>query len=171
MSGDRIDAAKRAAIALAHFSVKAGDRVGIVGFNTKAEIVVDITSDVEEIITKVMSLKPGGATDIGDAIRVGTELFRRCGRPDRDWHMILLTDGVPTKGEPDPETKALSEATAASRMGVTISTIGIKLPEEGIRLIEHIAGISGGRSHHITDPEELTLVTLNEYRRAKGMGP
>ncbi|WP_457620516.1 AAA family ATPase [Methanopyrus sp.] len=171
MSGDRIDAAKRAAITLAHFSVKVGDRVGIVGFNTKAEIVVDITSDVEEIITKVMSLKPGGATDIGDAIRVGTELFRRCGRPDRDWHMILLTDGVPTKGEPDPETKALSEATAASRMGVTISTIGIRLPEEGIRLIEHIAGISGGRSHHITDPEELTLVTLNEYRRAKGMGP
>ncbi|WP_148688475.1 AAA family ATPase [Methanopyrus sp. SNP6] len=171
MSGDRIDAAKRAAIALAHFSVKAGDRVGIVGFNTKAKIIVDITSDVEGIITKVMSLKPGGATDIGEAIRVGTELFRRCGRPDRDWHMILLTDGVPTKGEPDPETKALSEATAASRMGVTISVIGIKLPEEGIRLIEHIAGISGGRSHHITDPEELTLVTLNEYRRAKGIGP
>ncbi len=167
MAGDRIDAAKRAAIALTHFSLRHQDRVGIVEFNSKARVVTDITSDIEKIITEVISLKPGGATDIGDAIRVGVKLFERCGERDRDWHMILLTDGVPTKGEPDPESKAVSEAIAAARRGITISTIGIRLPREGRRLIEQIASITGGRSYHIASPEELTLVTLNEYRRAK----
>ncbi len=167
MAGDRIDAAKRAAIALTHFSLRHRDRVGIVEFNSRARVVTDITSDVERIITRVISLKPGGATDVGDAIRVGVRLFERSGGRDRGWHMILLTDGIPTKGEPDPETKAVSEAIAAARRGVTISTIGVRLPREGRQLIEQIASITGGRSYHITDPEELTLVTLNEYRRAK----
>ncbi len=163
MAGDRIDAAKRAAIALAHKGIKSGDRVGIVGFDSRAEVVAPLSADLESVITSVMALKPGGSTDIGEAIRTAVEEFKTHGRRDRDWHVILLTDGVPTKGEPTPEDKAYSETMAAVNEGVTISTIGIRLPEEGIRVIEQIAGMAGGRSYHVTDPEDLTLVTLMEY--------
>ncbi len=170
MAGDRIDAAKRAAIALAHKGIKSGDRVGIVGFDSRAEVVAPLSADLESIITSVMALKPGGSTDIGEAIRTAVDEFKTHGSRDRDWHVILLTDGVPTKGEPTPEDKAYSETMAAVNEGVTISTIGIRLPEEGIRVIEQIAGMAGGRSYHVTDPEDLTLITLMEYSARQAAG-
>ncbi len=101
---------------------RAGDRVGLVLFGSRAYLMVPLTFDLKTVGTQLMQSAIGLAgreTAIGDALALSVKRLRERPQPQRV--VVLLTDGVNTSGELDPE-KAI-ELAAANH--VRVYTIGI----------------------------------------------
>ncbi|GAA0718733.1 VWA domain-containing protein [Dokdonella soli] len=101
---------------------RAGDRVGLILFGTRAYLLVPLTFDLKTVGKQLADATIGLAgreTAIGDAVGLAVKRLRD--RPQQQRVMVLLTDGVNTSGELDP-VKAIDLATANH---VRIYTIGI----------------------------------------------
>lgn len=101
---------------------RAGDRVGLILFGTRAYLLVPLTFDLKtvgkQLIDSTIGLA-GRETAIGDAVGLAVKRLRERPQPQRV--LILLTDGVNTAGELDP-AKAIDLAVANQ---LRIYTIGI----------------------------------------------
>lgn len=99
-----------------------GDRVGLILFGSNAYMLTPLTFDLKTVSTQLQDAVIGLAgreTAIGDAL--GLAVKRLLDRPEGQRVVILLTDGVNTAGELDPE-KATELAVANK---VRVYTIGI----------------------------------------------
>ncbi|MET0226317.1 MAG: VWA domain-containing protein [Dokdonella sp.] len=99
-----------------------GDRVGLILFGTRAYLLVPLTFDLKTVgkqLTDSTIGLAGRETAIGDAVGLAVKRLRD--RPENQRVMVLLTDGVNTSGELDPN-KAIDLAAANK---VRIYTIGI----------------------------------------------
>lgn len=110
------------AIAADFVSRREGDRVGLILFGSRAYLLVPLTFDLKTIATQLTGSTIGLAgreTAIGDAVGLAVKRLRD--RPQDQRVLVLLTDGVNTAGELDPD-KATELAVAND---VRIYTIGI----------------------------------------------
>ncbi len=101
---------------------RAGDRVGLILFGTRAYLLVPLTFDLKTVGKQLADSTIGLAgreTAIGDAVGLAVKRLRD--RPQQQRVLVLLTDGVNTSGELDPR-KAIELAEANH---VRIYTIGI----------------------------------------------
>jgi Ca-activated chloride channel family protein len=101
---------------------RAGDRVGLILFGTRAYLLVPLTFDLKTVGKQLGDATIGLAgreTAIGDAVGLGVKRLRD--RPQQQRVLIVLTDGVNTSGELDPH-KAIDLAVENK---VRIYTIGI----------------------------------------------
>lgn len=101
---------------------RAGDRVGLILFGSRAYLMVPLTFDLKTVGTQLMESAIGLAgreTAIGDAIALAVKRLRERPQPQRV--VVLLTDGVNTSGELDP--KKATELAVANQ--VRVYTIGI----------------------------------------------
>jgi len=158
----RIEAVK--AIAADFTERRAGDRVGLILFGTKAYVQAPLSFDVTTITQFIREAQLGFAgedTAIGDAL--GLAIKRLRARPVDSRILILLTDGQDTASTVDP-----MEATAlASEMKVKIYTIGISRRlgnrnsgsgEIDEALLNAIALATGGRYFRARNPAELQSI-------------
>ncbi len=99
----------------------AGDRVGLVVFQSRALALAPLTHDLEAIKLRIDSLEPGLLAD-GTAIGLGiTEALTLLEQsPARSRVVVLLTDGHNNAGEIDP----LQAARIAQALDVHVYTIG-----------------------------------------------
>jgi Ca-activated chloride channel family protein len=110
------------AIATDFIHRREGDRVGLILFGTRAYLLVPLTFDLKTVgkqLTDSTIGLAGRETAIGDAVGLAVKRLRD--RPANQRVMVLLTDGVNTSGELDPN-KAIDLAAANK---VRIYTIGI----------------------------------------------
>jgi Ca-activated chloride channel family protein len=110
------------AIASDFIGRRAGDRVGLILFGTRAYLLVPLTFDLKTVRTQLADSTIGLAgreTAIGDAVGLAVKRLRD--RPQQQRVLVLLTDGVNTAGELDP-AKATELAVANQ---VRIYTIGV----------------------------------------------
>lgn len=101
---------------------RAGDRVGLILFGSRAYLLTPLTFDLKTVAKQLDESAIGLAgreTAIGDA--VGLAVKRLLERPQDQRVLILLTDGVNNAGELDPQ-KAIELAVANK---VRIYTVGI----------------------------------------------
>lgn len=101
---------------------RAGDRVGLILFGTRAYLMVPLTFDLKTVSQQLAESSIGLAgreTAIGDAVGLAVKRLRD--RPQKQRVLVLLTDGVNTAGELDPH-KAIDLAVANH---VRVYTIGI----------------------------------------------
>jgi len=101
---------------------RAGDRVGMILFGTRAYLLVPLTFDLKTVGKQLADSTIGLAgreTAIGDAVGLAVKRLRD--RPQQQRVLVLLTDGVNTSGELDPH-KAIELAEANH---VRIYTIGV----------------------------------------------
>ena len=101
---------------------RAGDRVGLVLFGSRAYLLTPLTFDLKTVAKQLDESEIGLAgreTAIGDA--VGLSVKRLLERPQDQRVLILLTDGVNNAGALDPQ-KAIELAVANK---VRIYTVGI----------------------------------------------
>ena len=167
---DRLTAAK--AVISDFLQRREGDRVGLIVFGQRAYALTPLTLDRESVRLQLLDSVVGLAgreTAIGDAIGLAVKRLRAA-RGERAQEgpqvLVLLTDGVNTAGQLDPQ----KAAELAREQGVRIHTIafggqdtrtlfGIRLPdsdaeidEEGLR---RIAEATGGRAFRARDADEL----------------
>ena len=121
----RIDVVKR--VASEFVARRAGDRVGLILFGTRAYLQAPFTLDldtVSEMVSETVLGLAGEQTAIGDAIGLAVKRLRE--RPMQERVLVLLTDGADTASRVDP----LSAARFASAEGITIHTVGVGADEE-----------------------------------------
>jgi len=155
----RITAVK--AIAADFASRRAGDRVGLILFGTRAYVQAPLTFDVKTVTRFIQEAQLGFAgedTAIGDALGLAIKRLRE--RPAESRVLILLTDGQDTASTVDP----MEAAALASEMNVRVYTIGISRRlgnrtnasgEVDEALLTAVAEATGGRYFRARTPQEL----------------
>jgi len=160
------------AVASAFIERRAGDRLGLILFGTRAYLQTPLTFDgttVAAMLREAAIGLAGRETAIGDAIGLAVKRLRE--QPEGQRVLILLTDGANTAGVLDP----LEAAELAVQAGVRVYTIGIGGGELGVRslfgmrllrqasdfdpaTLERIAVITGGRYFAVGSRQELESV-------------
>jgi len=168
MRGDKIDAAKRAAVGLAFTSMQEKDRVAVVAFSREGQKIVglDEVSDIMDFAKKVAGLLPSKTTSIAEGISCSLDVLEEEGAFGMNRHIILISDAMPTSGT-SPVDSAIEQANRAKAMNATISVIGITLTPEGERLARRISGIGGGEFYHVSRPQEIHDAVLTDVERMR----
>ena len=161
MKGKKIEACKKAGIALAFRAINEKDKVGLIVFGSEVKEIIEPTSDFTRLLKEITRIRASKETDIVSTLRKAVELF-----PSENLtkHLILITDALPTKGD-EPEKSTLEEASIARSKGITISLIGINLDEKGKRLAEKIVQLGEGRLYVVRNLEKVDQVVLEDYYR------
>ena len=144
--------------------LEANDQSGLVSYANSAAIDKQLSNNHATTQTAINALAASGATDIGDAIKLGAaELLSPRNNPQANKVMILLTDGMANKpngpgfGEfPADVAYAKAEAGLAADAGIRIFTIG--LGEDGEIdeiMLQDIAANSGGQYYHAPAASQL----------------
>lgn len=101
---------------------RAGDRVGLILFSTRAYVQAPLTLDrraVRALLAEATIGMTGNNTSIGDAIGLAVKTLRD--GPEKERVVVLLTDGANTSGVLDP----LQAAAIAAKENLRIHTIGV----------------------------------------------
>ena len=159
MKGKKIDACKKAGIALAYKAIDEKDKVGLIVFGSEIQTIVEPTSDFAFLLKKITSARASKQTDLTATLRKSIELFPHQGITK---HLILITDALPTIGD-DPEKSTLKEASLARNKGITISLIGINLDEKGKKLAERIVEIGDGKLYVVNNADNVDEIVLEDY--------
>jgi Mg-chelatase subunit ChlD len=159
MKGKKIDACKKAGIALAYKAINEKDKVGLIVFSSEVMGVIEPTSDFTRLLKEITKIRASKETDIVSTLRKAIELFPS-GNITK--HLILITDALPTKGD-EPEKSTLEEASIAKSKGITISLIGINLDEKGKKLAEKIVELGEGRLYVVRNLENVDKIVLEDY--------
>ena len=159
MKGKKIEACKKAGIALAYKAINEKDKVGLIVFGAEIKEAIEPTSDFTFLLREITRIRASKETDIVSTIRKAIEIF-----PSESItkHLILITDALPTKGD-EPEKSTLEEASIARSKGITISLVGINLDEKGKKLAEKIVELGEGRLYTIRNSENIDKAVLEDY--------
>ena len=161
MKGAKIDACKRAGIALAYKAIDEKDKVGLIVFGSEIKTIVEPTQDFSYLLKSIAAARASRETDIVATLRKAIELFPSEGITK---HLILITDALPTVGE-EPEKDTLKEVSIARNKGITISLIGINLNEKGKKLEEKIVELGEGKLYTLKNIENIDQIVLEDYYR------
>ncbi len=159
MKGSKIDACKRAGIALAYKAIDEKDKVGLIVFGSEIKTIVEPTQDFSYLLKNITSAKASRETDLAVSLRKSIELFPN---DNITKHLILITDALPTIGK-EPEQETLQEVSIARNKGITISLIGINLNEKGKKLAEKIVELGEGKLYIVKNIENIDKIVLEDY--------
>ena len=159
MKGSKIDACKRAGIALAYKAIDEKDKVGLIVFGSEIKTIIEPTQDFSFLLKNIAAVRASRETDIVKTLRKSIELF-----PNQEItkHLILITDALPTMGK-EPEKETLQEVSIARNKGITISLIGINLNEKGRKLAEKIVELGEGKLYTVKNVENVDKIVLEDY--------
>jgi Ca-activated chloride channel family protein len=177
-TANRLDVVK--AVAGRFIERRAGDRLGLILFGTRAYLQTPLTYDRETVRAMLQEAVIGLAgreTALGDAIVLAVKRLKQ--QPEDNRVLILLTDGANTAGTVAPQ----DAARLAARAGVRVYTIGIGGGPVGVRspfgmllqqgsdldpaTLRAIAERTGGRYFQATDAARLEQV----YEELDGLEP
>ena len=132
------------------------DRAFLVSFDTRAELIVDYTNDIEELADGVRGLRAGGGTTLYDAIYFACrdklpedqpkEQFRRA--------LVVIGDGEDNRSSVTRED-ALEMAHKAEAVVYTISTNRTGHAADGDRTLRRFANQTGGVAFHPFQARDL----------------
>ncbi len=162
MEGEAIVAARRAALQMID-ALKDGDRLAVIVFHTRAEVLLSSTElDDEvraEVRQRIAAMEARGTTAMAPGL--GAALDEVLAHFDAKGvnRVVLLGDGIPN----DP-ARIESFARRAAESGVAITTLGLGLDYDEV-LMGQIADLSGGRYRYIESAEKLAGFFREELDR------
>jgi len=150
----KLDWAKEAAICLVNLTLD-GDRLGLIAFSSRPKLVQDVvvvnSSVREDIIQKIKGLSEGGSTNIGDSLKLATDLLSRRELREYKKAVILLTDGMHNTG-----THPLEVLGYVKEMDVKVYTVGLGEPGDiDEEVLNRIAYETGGLYFYAPTPDKL----------------
>jgi Mg-chelatase subunit ChlD len=111
--------------------LQTGDQVALVTFASDAITRNTLTGNVEQVATDIAALtispkEETGSTNTGDALyRAGEELTSARHNLEARKVMVLLTDGLATAPDEEPEQYARTAAATVKQQGINVFTIGL----------------------------------------------
>jgi len=146
------------AAALAINSLDRSDLVGVVTFNSEADVLVAMgqNRDSKRTVEVVRDIRSGGGTDIAEGLERAIDLFQ--GVDVKVKQCILLTDGKSMREDELPGLVAKLVA-----LGVKVNTIAVGDDADTTTLAE-MARQGGGAYFHAMNPKNLPRIFLKAVR-------
>jgi Ca-activated chloride channel family protein len=162
MEGGPIADARTAASALVD-ALRPGDRLAVVTFGSRTEVLVPSTVLDHENITTVRQhvgrIRASGTTDMAGGLRAGVEEVVRSFQQGGINRVVLLGDGVP-----NDEAPLRAMAQAAGERGVAITALGLGV-DYNETVMAAVAQLSGGTFQFIQESSAMASVFRNEVLR------
>lgn len=162
MEGAPIERARRAAIDLVA-SLKDGDRLAVVSFNTQYDVVLPSNVLDEEVraeaIAAIGSLPAIGTTELAGGLETAVGEVARHFDEGGINRVILLGDGVPNQAD-----RIETVAANAGARGISVTALGLGLDYDEV-LMGKIAEASGGRFRYVDDADKLAAFFEEELLR------
>jgi len=145
-------------------------QVGLVIFNSQAEVVSPLTTDKGAVKDALGTLRPGGGTAIGSAIQVAVAQLASIADPNgpksQNYTLgIVLTDGTSNTG-----IDASAAAVEAAKTKIPVQTVGIGQRNQttmvqgrvvdGVdeQTLQQISTATGGRYYYAADEAQLSKI-------------
>jgi Ca-activated chloride channel family protein len=154
----RFEFEQEAATSFLQRSIRPGfDKAFVVGFNSHSQLAQDFTDNYSRLYWAVHKLHNGGGTALYDAIyRACKEKFLK-DRPDHPLRkaIVIVSDGEDNQSEVS-RAQAIEMAQRAEVIIYAISTDDSGLVLRGDRVLEQIAGATGGRAFFPFKMKDIT---------------
>lgn len=173
----KLEAAQRAGVQILnvikaeHDALGSSGQVGMVTYNSYAEVLSELTPDIRSLQDVLMSMYAGGRTAMSEGLSMAIDLFSAS---QGNKVIILLTDGLPNVSmgfSSDANQEVLDLAAQAGQQGICVNTVGFGDPNKGIDSIDEnflreVAAASGcGEYFNAINAIELANVYV-ELRHA-----
>lgn len=159
MRGEAIDNARSAALAMLD-GLSEGDRISIVTFHSRAEVVVPSTviseASLPDIRGSVEQIQATGTTALAAGLQSGLGQVAPHRSNDAVSRVVLLSDGIPNDAAQMPNVAA-----RAKRDGIAITAFGLG-SEYDETLLAQLALHTGGRFHNIESPDAVAQMFRDE---------
>jgi Ca-activated chloride channel family protein len=156
MGGDKV---RRARDALAHFIQTSHDRdeYFLIGFNSRAQLLMDRTRDGNAVLDKLTFVQTKGNTALYDACYLGVERVQRGVHPKRA--ILLISDGQDNNSRYTfGELRRVLKESDVVLYGIGIlggGDVGSSLGMEGQAILDELAGVSGGKAFYPNSAAEM----------------
>lgn len=159
MRGEAIEHAREAAKALVA-DLDVGDRVSVVVFHSRGEVLVDSVeldaTNRGDVMGALENLEATGTTSLAEGLSLGMQQLGIDRRGDVVSRMVLLSDGVPND---EARARQVGGTLAASSVSLTALGLGLEFDEV---LLADLASSSGGRFHYVQDGEQVAKMFQDE---------
>ncbi|BDC47824.1 hypothetical protein F183_A01400 [Bryobacterales bacterium F-183] len=144
------------------------DRAVLVSFDTSAQMISDLTGDIEKLEKGVRNLRPGGGTALYDAIYYACRDKLILDQPRHKFRraLVILSDGDDNQSRYTRE-QALEMAQKSDVVIYAISTNTTKIENDGDKLLRYLAKETGGMAFFpfkVEDLEQSFTNIANELR-------
>jgi Ca-activated chloride channel homolog len=155
---DKIDKSREAVVEFFR-TANPQDEFFLIAFSEKPEVLVDFTSSVEDIQSKLVYAVPKGRTALLDAIYLGMNRMRKA-HYERKALLIISDGGDNHSRYTEGEIKSMVREADVQIYGIGLFDLGCKTPEEceGPTLLTEVTEVTGGRTFPIGNPNELADV-------------
>jgi Ca-activated chloride channel family protein len=156
MSGDKV---RRARDALAHFVQTSHDRdeYFLIGFNSRAQLLMDRTRDGQAVLDKLTFVQTKNNTALYDACYLGVERVQRGTHPKRA--LLLISDGQDNNSRYTfGELRRVLKESDVVLYAIGIlggSDAGSSLGMEGQSIMDELAAVSGGKAFYPRSAAEM----------------
>ena len=168
MSGDKI---RRARMALTKFieTSKDSDEYFLIGFNSRAQLLLDRTRDGDAVISKLTFVEPKSNTALYDACYLGVEKVTRGTHKKRA--ILVISDGQDNNSRYTfKDLRRLVKESDVVMYSVGIVGSNDSLGVQGEAILEELSGVSGGKAFFPTTSadmddifERIALELRNQY--------
>jgi Ca-activated chloride channel family protein len=162
MKGEPIEKARQACATIVD-KLQKGDRLSVVAFGSKAQVLVPSTlldgENVADMKAKLESMSAKGTTNMSDGLARGLAEAQKGILPGAINRIVLLGDGVPNDA-----ARTLGQANVAQARGVPITSLGLGADFDET-LMNQVAQRSGGSFHFIDEPDRVSKVFEKEVTR------
>jgi len=166
---DRFKFEQEAAISFITNVIRTNQDKGlVVSFDTSAELVADLQTDTEKLVTAVRNLRPGGGTALYDAIFFACRDKLSQDQPRHKFRraIVIVSDGDDNQSNYTRD-QALEMAQKADVVLYAISTNRSGMEQEGDKVLKYYASETGGRAFfpfQVQDMEQSFENIANELR-------
>lgn len=133
------------------------DRIALVTYGTRGEILLQPTSDHEAIRQAIARLQPDGSTNAEEGLMLAYDLANRHYRRGAINRVILCSDGVANVGRTGPDS-ILERIGASARRGIELTTVGFGMGNYNDVLMEQLADRGNGQYAYVDRPAEAHRV-------------
>ncbi len=159
---DRLTLVKKA-LRLLIDELTANDRVGIVVYGSRGQVVLEPTSIEREvdIVAAIETLCPGGSTNAEEGLRLGYDMALRNFEKGKINRIILCSDGVANVGRTGPDEMLRQIKTYADK-GITLTTVGFGMGNFNDILMEKLGDKGNGHYAYVDNlPEARRIFVEN----------
>ncbi|UQA58105.1 vWA domain-containing protein [Polyangium aurulentum] len=162
MEGEAIVAARRSALQMID-ALADGDRLAVVVFDSKAEVLLPSTElDAEvraDVKARIAAMQARGTTEMAGGLSAAVQEVAANLDSNGINRVVLLGDGIPNNA-----SSIESTARRAAQRGVAITTLGLGLDYDEV-LMGRVADLSGGRYRYIESADKLAGFFREELHR------
>jgi Ca-activated chloride channel homolog len=158
MGGDKISKAREA---LRHFidTSHNDDEYFLIGFNSRAQLLMDKTRDSEALLSKLTFVQTKGQTALYDACYLGVERVSHGIHPKRA--LLVISDGQDNNSRYTfNELRKMLKETDVLIYGIGIEDKGgaSELDVLGRSILDELASVSGGKAFFPSSPAEMNEI-------------